>query len=49
MKYHKTKKVWVGMQEKQFKYWSISQWKLLEFTGDTKEDEFYLKEDFMER
>jgi hypothetical protein len=48
-KYHKNHKVWVRKKEKTFEYFNISEWKHCEFVESTNQEDYYAKEDFMEK
>jgi hypothetical protein len=49
LNYHKKYKIWVRRKDNRFEYFSITEWKYLEFNEPVVDEDYYTKEDFVEK
>ena len=49
LNYHKRYKIWVRKKDSKFEYFNINEWKYADFNEDVVDDDYYTKEDFLER
>jgi len=49
LNYHKRYKIWVRRKDSKFEYFNINEWKYADFNENVVDDDYYTKEDFMER
>ena len=49
LNYHKKHKIWVRKRENKFEYFNIGEWKYMDFTEPVNDEDYYTKEDFVDR